>query len=147
MKIEIFSRVFRFSLGTITGLAFAPSGDLYIIEEMSSGAYRVLELTPSNQIKPLAGATIEDCGCSSIVNCNCGREKVPISSRILLKGASDVTVTPDGIIHISDQKALRVYSLSHYLPTDDQNGDYQVIKTTAHLEKVRCRNVCIMHSD
>jgi len=113
-------------IGTITALAFAPSGDLYIIEEMSSGAYRVLELSPSNQIRPFAGATIEDCGCTSLNNCNCGREKVPISTRVLLKGASDVTVTPDGIIHVSDQKALQVFSLSHYLPADDQNGDYQV---------------------
>ena len=120
---QIFVSIFK---GTITGLAFAPSGDLYIIEEMSTGAHRVLELNPSNQIRPFAGATLQACGCTSISSCSCGREKVPISTRLLLKGASDITVTPDGIIHISDQKALKVFSLSHYIPPDDQNGDYQV---------------------
>lgn len=115
-----------YNSGTVTGLAFAPSGYLYIIEEMSTSVNRVLELSPSDQIKTFAGATLNDCGCTTITNCNCGREKVPISTRLLLRGASDITVTPDGIIHLADQKALQVFSLSHYLPPDDQNGDYQV---------------------
>ncbi|KAA0186935.1 hypothetical protein HAZT_HAZT008617 [Hyalella azteca] len=113
-------------IGTVTGLAFAPTGNLYIVEEKSSGVHKVLELTPSGQIKPFAGATLQDCGCSAITSCSCDRDKVHISSRLLLRAASGIAVTPDGVVHVADQEALRVYSLSHYLPSDDQNGDYQV---------------------
>lgn len=134
--------------GTITSLAFAPTGDLYIVEETSSGLHKVLELTPSERIKHFAGASLQDCGCSPSATCSCGRDKVHISTRLLLRAASDITVTPDGIVHIADQEALQVYSLSHYLPSDDQNGDYQVRIWNSYRTCAPCRFLlpCFQHT-
>ncbi|KAK7023664.1 Teneurin-2 [Halocaridina rubra] len=111
-------------LGTITGLAFAPSGSLFITEEDANKRHTVMEVTPSGQLKHFAGA-VPDCGCSED-DCTCPADKIPLSTTTVFGSISAITVSPDGVVHVADQNALKILSLMHYLPPDDQNGDFQV---------------------
>ncbi|XP_068237244.1 teneurin-a [Palaemon carinicauda] len=113
-----------FIVGTITGLSFAPSGSLFITEEDANKRHTVLELTPSSQLKHFAGAR-PDCACSE-EDCTCPADKIPLSTTTVFGGVSAITVSPDGVVHVADQTALKILSLKHYLPPDDQNGDFQV---------------------
>ncbi|XP_037803536.1 teneurin-a-like [Penaeus monodon] len=113
------------AVGTITGMSFAPSGSLFLTEEDAHKQHSVLEVTPANKIKHFAGAK-PDCGCSEESDCSCPADKIPLSTTIVLGPLSAITVSPDGVIHVADQQALRILSFVHYLPPDDQNGDYQV---------------------
>ncbi|XP_071524010.1 teneurin-a-like isoform X5 [Panulirus ornatus] len=130
----------RPAIGTITGLAFAPSGSLFLTEEDTYKRHSVLELTPSGQLKHFAGAK-PDCDCVDD-DCTCPTEdkdlsltlvprppplrQIPLSTTTVLGAVSAITVSPDGVIHVADQKALKILSFVHYLPPDDQNGDFQV---------------------
>ncbi|XP_069941027.1 teneurin-a isoform X3 [Cherax quadricarinatus] len=113
------------AVGTITGLSFAPSGSLFLTEEDSHKRHAVLELTPSGHLRNFAGAK-PDCGCVDD-DCTCPAEdKIPLSTTTVLGSVSAITVSPDSVIHVADQKALKLLSFFHYLPPDDQNGDFQV---------------------
>ena len=59
--------------GTITGLAFAPSGSLFLTEEDAHKHHSVMELTPSGQLRHFAGAK-PDCGCNDSDDCTCPAE-------------------------------------------------------------------------
>ncbi|CAL4070306.1 unnamed protein product [Meganyctiphanes norvegica] len=112
------------AVGTITGLAYAPSGSLFMTEEDGSKSHSILELTPSGHLRHFAGAK-PDCGCTGD-DCSCPAEKIPLSTSVVLGSVSAITVTPSGVIHVADQTALKILSFTHYLPPDDQNGDFQV---------------------
>ena len=66
--------------GTITGLAFAPSGSLFLTEEDAHKHHSVMELTPSGQLRHFAGAK-PDCGCADGgEDCTCpADDKVGVS--------------------------------------------------------------------
>ena len=68
--------LYTFVSGTITGIAFAPSGSLFLTEEQANDIHTVMEVTPSGQIKHFAGARPIDCGCSSGHDCKCPDHKV-----------------------------------------------------------------------
>ncbi|ROT60768.1 hypothetical protein C7M84_021644 [Penaeus vannamei] len=90
------------AVGTITGMSFAPSGSLFLTEEDAHKQHSVLEVTPANKIKHFA-APSQTAG---------ARRRMIALARL--------------IRWLVDQQALRILSFVHYLPPDDQNGDYQV---------------------
>ncbi|KAK8385757.1 hypothetical protein O3P69_016491 [Scylla paramamosain] len=114
-------------IGTITGLAFAPSGSLFLTEEDAHKHHSVMELTPSGQLRHFAGAK-PDCGCVDSDDCTCPAEddKIPLSTTTVLGLVSAITVSPEGVVHVADQKALKILSFRHHLPDDDQDGDFKV---------------------
>ena len=43
-----------------------------------------------------------------------------------MKSVSALTVSASGVVHVAEQNALKIISFHHYLPSDDENGDYKV---------------------
>ena len=52
--------------------------------------------------------------------------QIPLSTRVVLGPSAAITVSPDGVVHVADQKALKIVSFVHYLPPDNENGDFEV---------------------
>ncbi|KAL7643035.1 UNVERIFIED_CONTAM: hypothetical protein RMT77_006324 [Armadillidium vulgare] len=122
----------RFHDSTIISFSFSPSGSLFLAEETSKKEHIIREVLSNGQTKIFAGSSYKECGCISSEDCSCPHEKFLLATNVVFGSLSAVTVTPDGIVHVVDQKALKIYSFQHYFVEDDENGDYQVAYPTSN---------------
>jgi hypothetical protein len=134
-------------LGSILSLAFSPIGDLYIAETDSRKVNAVRVIDPSGRISDFAGRqALPRCECSQksgFFNASCvcpstahatiaasapttAATETMLSSNAQFDSISAMAVSPDGVLHVADQGSLHILSLQHYLPSPDENGDYQI---------------------
>ena len=133
-------------LGSILSLAFSPIGDLYIAETDSRKVNAVRVIDPSGRISDFAGRQATPrCECPPNkgvfynTTCSCptphaapattpvtAATETMLSSSAQFDSISAMAVSPDGVLHVADQGSLHILSLQHYLPSPDENGDYQI---------------------
>jgi len=128
-------------LGSILSLAFSPEGDLYIAETDSRRVHAIRFITPSGLIMDFAGRQAQPrCDCPPKqafynVTCECAPTPKPppgasrefmVSSNAQFEAISAMTVSPDGVLHVADQGSLLILSLQHYLPSPDDQVEYQI---------------------
>ncbi|BES99420.1 EGF-like domain [Nesidiocoris tenuis] len=126
------------ALGPVTALAFSPDGLLYIadIDSQKVNAIRVVD--SSGKMAYFAGRVVQnndkplcDCLTNSTTPCPCVSE-ASISKETLLSttarftSISAIAVSPDGIVNVADQGNLHILALEHYLPTQDENGEFRI---------------------
>ncbi|XP_018334333.1 teneurin-a isoform X2 [Agrilus planipennis] len=133
-------------LGTILSLSFAPNGDLYIAESDTRKSNVIKLIKTSGQVIHFAGKVHNkldsSCACNnsrsikkakifsgcpcSVNNNNVNFSKTLLSSDAKFQAISAITVSPNGVLNIADQGSLRILMLQHYLPTHDENGEFQI---------------------
>ncbi|KAF4518759.1 hypothetical protein B566_EDAN006163 [Ephemera danica] len=134
-------------LGSILSLSFSPIGDLYIAETDSRKVNAIRVIDPSGRISDFAGRQATPrCECpqqkgNNFFNTTCScptahstvaaapstaATETMLSSNAQFDSISAMAVSPDGVLHVADQGSLHILSLQHYLPSPDENGDYQI---------------------
>ncbi|XP_076362879.1 teneurin transmembrane protein Ten-m isoform X2 [Tachypleus tridentatus] len=106
------------------GIAFAPNGDLYIAESDSLMINRVRVVGSDGRISHFAGAESK-CSCLD-VNCKCFDEYHFLATTSKFNTISSIAVTPDGVLHISDQGNQRIRSVSASLPQPNNFQEYEI---------------------
>ncbi|XP_064637221.1 teneurin-m-like isoform X2 [Lineus longissimus] len=106
-------------------IAFAPNGDLYIVESDQQFINRVRVVTTDGRIYHHVGAKSK-CDCKK-ASCRCFDAKEILASQALLSNPTSITVTPDGVLHISDMGNLRVHSVMSILPKQTPQKMYEVL--------------------
>ncbi|XP_074650354.1 teneurin-m-like [Tubulanus polymorphus] len=106
-------------------IAFAPNGDLYIVESDKKYINRIRVVTTDGKIYHHVGAKPK-CDCSQS-NCRCFDPKEIVASQALLSNPTSVSVTPDSVLHISDMGNLRVHSVMSILPKQNAMRQYEVL--------------------
>lgn len=105
-------------------LAFSTDGNLYIAESDSQMINRIRVLSSEGIISRFTGA---DSKCSCLVDtCKCFDNQSFLASTAKFNTISSITVTPDGVVHISDQGNLRIRSVVSSLPAPSSYREYKV---------------------
>ncbi|XP_065347700.1 teneurin-m isoform X4 [Cloeon dipterum] len=105
-------------------IAFAPNGDLYVAESDSQRINRVRVIGTDGKIQHFAGAESK-CNCLDR-GCGCFDEDHFLAATSKFNTISSITVTPDGILHISDQANYRIRSVTASLPEANANREYEI---------------------
>ncbi|KAG1655399.1 Teneurin-m [Nymphon striatum] len=114
----------RIILESPQSLAFSTDGNLYIAESDSQMINRVRRISSEGIIYRFAGA---DSKCSCLVDtCKCYDNQNFLASTAKFNTISSIAVTPDGIVHISDQGNLRLRSVTSSLPEPNSYREYKV---------------------
>ncbi|GFR86630.1 teneurin-m-like isoform X2 [Elysia marginata] len=111
-------------LNSAVNIAFGPHGDLYIVESDKNHINRVRVVTSNGRIHHFAGAKSK-CNCQSD-KCSCFNPDEALAAQALFSDPTSVTVTPDGVVHLSDMGNLRVFSVVSELPSL-KDGHYNVV--------------------
>jgi len=112
-------------------LAFAPDGQLYVVES-GADVSRVRAVDTDGQIRAYIGSEGEgpaDCDCRGRpAPCLCYDDSEQLATRMKLSSPTAVTVTPDDVVHVADMGNLRVHSVVPPVPAaDPRTGRYQVL--------------------
>jgi YD repeat-containing protein len=105
-------------------IAFAPNGDLYVAESDSQRINRVRVIGTDGKIQHFAGAESK-CNCLDR-GCDCFDEDHFLAATSKFNTISSITVTPDGILHISDQANYRIRSVTASLPEANAMREYEI---------------------
>jgi len=110
-------------------LAFAPDGQLYVVES-GGDVSRVRAVDTDGQIRAYIGSEGDgqaDCDCRGRP-CTCYDDAEQLATRMKLALPTAVTVTPDDVVHVADMGNLRVHSVVPPVPAaDPRTGRYQVL--------------------
>ena len=106
-------------------LAFGVSSHLYIVESDNKRINRVRVVNPDGTIEHYMGGEPK-CDCRD-ADCSCFDPKEVLARSILLDAPTAITVTPDGVLHVSDMGNVRVYSVIAGLPKQNNYGNYDII--------------------
>ena len=106
-------------------IAFAPNGDLYIVESDGKFINQIRVVSTDGTVSHYAGGKSR-CDCSK-TDCDCYSPGELLATKMLLSDPTAITVTPDNVLHIADQGHLRVHSIVATLPDPDRYGQYEVL--------------------
>ena len=112
-------------------LAFAPDGQLYVVES-GGDVSRVRAVDTDGQMRAYIGSESEeqsDCDCHGRpAPCTCYDDGERLATRMKLALPTAVTVTPDDVVHVADMGNLRVHSVVPPVPAaDPRTGRYEVL--------------------
>lgn len=107
-------------------LAFAPDGQLYVVES-GGEVSRVRAVDTDGQIRAYVGG--DGCDCRGRpAPCTCYDDAERLATRMKLALPTAVTVTPDDVVHVADMGNLRVHSVVPPVPAaDPRTGRFQVL--------------------
>ncbi|RUS82250.1 hypothetical protein EGW08_009988 [Elysia chlorotica] len=102
-------------------IAFGPHGDMYIVESDKKHINRVRVVTTNGRF-----ITLQVLRASATDKCSCYNPDEALAAQALFSDPTSVTVTPDGVVHLSDMGNLRVFSVVSELPSL-KHGHYEVV--------------------
>ncbi|KAK3100250.1 hypothetical protein FSP39_016934 [Pinctada imbricata] len=103
-------------------IAFSADGELYVVESDTHSVNRVRVVTSDGRIHHYAGKKSK-CDCQT---CVCFDPSETLATQALFKELTSVSVTPDGVVHISDSGNLRIFSIISKLPEINADRQYKV---------------------
>ena len=115
-------------LETPQSLAFSPTGELFIAESDSQYTNRIRMISNNRSIMSFAGAESQ-CSCMEM-NCDCFSPSDSLAKEAKLSTISSITVTPSGLVVVSDQGNLRLRAVYNSLPEPNERSEYEVISPT-----------------
>ncbi|XP_042234258.1 teneurin-m-like isoform X2 [Homarus americanus] len=111
-------------------IAFSPQGELYVAESDTQRINRVRIITSDGRISIFAGADSR-CNCRD-PTCYCHTFDNVSASSAIFSSISSIAVTPDSVLHISDQAGYRIRSVRTVLPELNVLKQYEIYSPDAH---------------
>ena len=106
------------------------AGDLYVAESDTQRINRVRVITTDGHISTFAGAETR-CSCRD-PKCSCNAHENVLATNAVFPSISAIAVTPDGVVHISDQAGYRVRSIKSVLPKANAKNQYEIYSPDTH---------------
>ena len=106
------------------------TGDLYVAESDTQRINRVRVISTDGHISTFAGAETR-CNCRE-PTCPCHSHENVLATSAIFPSISAITVTPDEVVHISDQTGYRVRSIKSQLPVANKNDEYEIFSPDTH---------------
>lgn len=111
-------------------IAFSPQGELYIAESDTQRINRVRIITSDGRISTFAGAD-PGCNCRD-ATCYCHTYDNVSATSAIFSSISSIAVTPDSVLHVSDQAGYRVRSVRSLLPELNERKQYEIFSPDTH---------------
>lgn len=106
------------------------AGELYIAESDTQRINRVRIITSDGRISTFAGAD-PGCNCRD-ATCYCHTYDNVSATSAIFSSISSIAVTPDGVLHVSDQAGYRVRSVRSLLPELNERKQYEIFSPDTH---------------
>ena len=124
-------------LGPIVDIGFAQNGDLYIGEKSVSNDYVLHNVRRDGQVENIVGRQSDVrhsdkvCLCE-IGNCTtCSSSGGLMANQVIFKALSAFTISPEGTLHVADNRALQIFSIRPLAPSLNTAGNYQIVHAGA----------------
>lgn len=107
-------------------IAFSPNGDLFVAESDSQRVNRVRKISTDGKVFHFAGIESK-CNCLDR-GCICFEEDHYLAATAKFNTISAIAMTPDGVLHISDQGNYRIRSVIALIPqpTMTESRQYEI---------------------
>ncbi|ODN01413.1 Teneurin-m [Orchesella cincta] len=107
-------------------ITFGPNGDLYVAESDSQRVNRVRKISTDGQVSHFAGIESK-CNCLDR-GCVCFEEDHYLAATAKFNTISAIAMSPDGVLHISDQGNYRIRSVMALIPqpTMSESRQYEI---------------------
>lgn len=106
------------------------SGDLYVAESDTQRINRIRVISTDGHISTFAGAETR-CNCQD-PSCFCHAHENVLATSAVFPSISAIAVTPDDVVHISDQAGYRVRSIKSILPEPNRDNEYKIFSPDTH---------------
>ena len=125
----------RERLGPIVDIGFSARGELYLAEKSVGSEYEVHAVTRAGQLRTvIAGAARAECVCD-VGNCSlCTAAAAPgplAAAQVTFRALSALALSPEGHLHLADNRALQILTVRPRAPARDSAGHYEVPDTAA----------------
>ena len=126
-------------LGPIVDIGFSARGELYLAEKSVGSEYEVHAVTRAGQLRTViagaaAGAARAECVCD-VGNCSlCTAAAAPgplAAAQVTFRALSALALSPEGHLHLADNRALQILTVRPRAPARDSAGHYEVPDTAA----------------
>ena len=125
-------------LGPIVDIGFAQNGELYIAEKSVGKDYVIHKVGRDGRVDNVVGGggarggstghSDKLCVCE-IGNCTqCFSAQGPLmANQVIFKALSAFTISPEGNLHVADNRALQIFSLRPLMPSVNGAGNYEIV--------------------
>ena len=103
---------------------------MYVAESDTQRINRIRVITTDGHISTFAGAETR-CNCRD-PTCFCHSHENVLATSAIFPSISAIAVTPDDVVHISDQAGYRVRSIKSFLPKANSNEEYEIFSPESH---------------
>ena len=125
-------------LGPIVDIGFSARGELYLAEKSVGSEYEVHAVTRAGELRTViagAAAARAECVCD-VGNCSlCAAAAAapgPLAAaQVTFRALSALTLSPEGNLHLADNRALQILTVRPRAPARDSAGHYEVPDTAA----------------
>ena len=123
-------------LGPIVDIGFSARGELYLAEKSVGSEYEVHAVTRAGQLRTViagAAAARAECVCD-VGNCSLCAAAAPgplAAAQVTFRALSALTLSPEGHLHLADNRALQILTVRPRAPARDSAGHYEVPDTAA----------------
>ena len=122
-------------LGPIVDIGFAQNGDLYIAEKSVRNDYLVHAVKKDGRVENILGqmGEVEKVCLCEVGNCSvCSSSRAPLmANQVIFKALSAFTISPEGTLHLADNRALQIFSVRPLTPALNSAGNYQIVDAVA----------------
>ena len=134
-----FTMAQNMKLGPIVDVGFAQNGDLYIAEKSIGNDYVLHQVSKEGRVKNILGQNNnggqidKSCACEigNCTQCFSASQGPLMANQVVFKALSAFTISPEGNLHVADNRALQIYTLRPLMPSSNTNGNYQVVDALA----------------
>ena len=128
------SQAQNMKLGPIVDIGFAQNGELYIGEKSVGNDYMLHKVSKDGRVHQVLGQNYNGeqsdklCVCE-IGNCTqCFTSQGPLmANQVVFKALSAFTISPEGHIHVADNRALQIFTIKPLMPAVNNVGNYEII--------------------
>ena len=121
-------------LGPIVDIAFAQNGDLFVGEKSVGNDYVLHKVSKDGKVSNVLGQNNGGhhrdklCVCE-IGNCTqCLTTQGPLMAhQAVFSALSSFTISPEGNLHVADNKALQIFTVKPLLPSLNKAANYEVV--------------------
>ena len=120
-------------LGPIVDIGFAPNGELYIAEKSVGKDYLIHKVGRDGRVDNFVGGgsghTDKLCVCEigNCTQCSSSAQGPLMANQVIFKALSAFTISPEGNLHVADNRALQIFSLRPLMPSVNDAGNFEIV--------------------
>ena len=124
-------------LGPIVDIGFAQNGELYIAEKSVGKDYLIHKVGRDGRVDNVVGGggsgrgqpsdKLCVCEIGNCTQCFSSVQGPLMANQVIFKALSAFTISPEGNLHVADNRALQIFSIRPLMPSVNDAGNFEIV--------------------